>query len=77
MWWHVLTITLGVWGWHTLFALRIVSDVQIFGLDDLLPGTIPMWYASVGLFLLFLDDFALWLILKVQRGRRILQRSVS
>jgi hypothetical protein len=73
MWWHVLAVTVGMWGWHFLFTIRVVSDLNLFGTTDLLPGTLPTWYLVVGMVTLVLDDVALWLILKVQRGRRQLQ----
>jgi hypothetical protein len=73
MWWHILAITIGVWLWHTLFVIRVVSDHRLFGFGDWLPGTVPAWYLLVGTIGLLLDDVALWLILKVQRGRLQLQ----
>jgi hypothetical protein len=75
MWWHILAITVGVWGWHSLFVLRVVSDLRLYDTTTLLPGTAPLWYLCVGTAILALDDVAFWLILKVQRGRRRLQGS--
>lgn len=74
MWWHVLAITVGVWVWHTLFLLRVVSDLMLFGSEAFLPGTVPTWYLLLGTAILLLDDVAFWLILRVQRGRLRLQR---
>jgi hypothetical protein len=72
-WWHVLAITVAVWGWHTWFTIRVVSDLGLFGTTDILPGTVPTWYLVGGMAYLVLGDVAFWLILKVQRGRRQLQ----
>lgn len=77
MWWHVLAITLGVWGWHSLFVLRMMSDAGDFGTAELFVGPSPTWLIGIGFLLLILDDLALWLILKVQRGRYRLQRNGS
>lgn len=74
MWWHVLAITCAVWGWHSLFLLRVISDLNLFGTTAVLPGTIPSWYLYTATFFLALADAAFWLILKVQRGRLRLQR---
>ncbi len=77
MWWHVLAITAGVWFWHSLFLLRVISDLRLFNLEPLLPGTVPTWYLFLGTAILLLDDVAFWLILKVQRGRRQLQKAAK
>ncbi len=77
MWWHVLAITIGVWFWHSLFLVRVISDLRLFDLEPLLPGTIPTWYLFLGTAVLLLDDVAFWLILKVQRGRRQLQKGTK
>ncbi len=74
-WWHVLVITCVVWGWEALFLLRVISDLNLFGATNLLPGTIPSWYLIFATALLLFGDVAFWLILKVQRGRRRLQAS--
>ncbi len=72
-WWHVLAITIAVWNWHSLFALRAISDMGLFGAANVLPGTVPTWYLVFATGNLLLGDVALWLIFKVQRGRRRLQ----
>lgn len=74
MFWHVLAVTIGVWGFHTLFLVRVLSDLNLFDSVSFLPGTVPLWYLITGTGLLALNDVAFWIILKVQRGRRQLQR---
>lgn len=74
MFWHVLAVTLGVWGFHALFLVRVISDLNAFDTLSLLPGTVPTWYLTTATTFLALNDTAFWLILKVQRGRRQLQR---
>lgn len=74
MFWHVCAITLSTWGFHVLFLLRVVSDLPIFVSYALFPGIIPFWYLLTGALFLALNNVAFWLILKVQRGRRYIQR---
>ncbi len=76
-WWHVLAITIALWNWHALFALRVVSDLNLFGATNVLPGVIPTWYLIFATSNLLLADVALWIILKVQRGRRQLQKAAK
>ncbi len=73
-WWHVFVITCVVWGWEGLFLVRVISDLRLFGAASLLPGIVPMWYLIFAFLLLLFGNVAFWLILKVQRGRRQLQR---
>lgn len=74
MFWHVLAITIATWAFHALFLARVVSDLDAFDSLSLLPGTIPTWYLVTGTLALALTDVAFWIILKVQRGRRQLQK---
>lgn len=65
MWWHILTITVAVWGWE--FA----ALVPIF---QLLSGAAAPTYLGPGFIALAtLTNVALWLILRVQRGRLKIQ----
>lgn len=77
MFWHVLAITVGVLGFHVLFLVRVVSDLDLFDSISVLPGTIPRWYLITGTLLLALNAAAFWIILKVQRGRHRLQRMTA
>lgn len=61
MYWHILSITLALWGWE------LVALVPILGLYEEQAPLI--WRGPTFIAFALLTNFALYLILKVQRGR--------
>lgn len=67
MWWHVAAINIATWGWAAYALIPIFNDIGSSG-----AGFTPL--SVVYIVLAGLTNWALVLILKVQRGRRGLSR---